>query len=150
MEIINDLRADIVKLQTEIQSLKALVTKPPIVNIDTAPLARAVTKDLDDYTRSGNALVARIEAVAATIPKKLEYGLNESTRVLLYSMGAMLLIGLFFGYLFTPDINETANKRMTAELAQAQRQIRYQENFIDHFRKLHPRDAAKYDRDNER
>lgn len=143
--MIKDLRGDVQALKAEIQSLKTMIGKPPVVNVDTAPLARAVTKDLDDYTRSGNALVARIEAAAAAIPKKLEYGLNESTKILVYSMGAMLLVGLFFGYLFTPDINETANKRMTAELAQAQRQIGQQQDFIDHFRKLHPRDAARYD-----
>jgi len=57
----------------------------------------------------------------------------------------MLLIGVFFGYLFTPDINESANKRLAAELAQAQRQVREQQGFEDYFRKKHPRDAARYD-----
>ncbi len=145
MEILDELRDEIKALRAEIQQVKQLVGKPPVVNVDTAPLARAVTKDLDDYTRSGSVVVARIEAAAATIPKKLEYGLNESTRVLLYSMGAMLLIGLFFGYLFTPDINESANKRLAAELAQAQHQIRDHQGFEDYFRKKHPKDAARYD-----
>lgn len=145
MEMIKDLRGDVQALKAEIQSLKAMLGKPPVVNVDTAPLARAVTKDLDDYTRSGNVVVARIEAAAATIPKKLEYGLNESTRILLYSMGAMLLIGLFFGYLFTPDIYESANKRLSTELAQAKHQLYEKQGFEDYFRKKHPRDAARYD-----
>ncbi len=145
MEILDDLRDEIKALRAEIQQVKQLIGKPPVVNVDTAPLARAVTKDLDDYTRSGNAVVARIEAAAATIPKKLEYGLNASTRLLLYSMGAMLLTGLFFGYLFTPDINESANKRLSAELAEAKHQLYEKQVFENYFRKKHPRDAARYD-----
>ena len=50
MEIINDLRADIVKLQAEIQSLKVQVAKPPVVNIDTAKLATVITDKLSGYT----------------------------------------------------------------------------------------------------
>ena len=149
MKVVEDLQKSVDSLhanfQTFTQDIKRILARPPINKIDPAEIAAAVKPVLDTHLATIERMTARLEALEARIPKKLEYGLNESTRVLLYSMGAMLLIGLFFGYLFTPDINESASKRQATELAAAQHQIREQQSFIDYFRKKHPRDAARYD-----
>jgi type II secretory pathway component PulM len=149
MKVVEDLQKSVDSLhanfQTFTQDIKRILARPPVNKIDPDEVAAAVKPILDGHLATVERMTARLEALEARIPKKLEYGLNESTRVLLYSMGAMLLIGLFFGYLFTPDINESANKRQAAELAGAQHQIREQQGFIDYFRKKHPRDAARYD-----
>ena len=154
MKVVEDLQKSIDSLlanfQTFTQDIKRVLARPPVNKIDSAEIAAAVKLIFDNHLATMERMTARLEAVEARIPKKLEYGLNESTKILVYSMGAMLLVGLFFGYLFTPDINETANNRQAAELARAQRQIQEQQAFIDHFHELHPRDAAKYDRDNGR
>ena len=154
MKVVEDLQKSIDSLlanfQTFTQDIKRVLARPPVNKIDSAEIAAAVKPILDNHLATMERMTARLEAVEARIPKKLEYGLNESTKILVYSMGAMLLVGLFFGYLFTPDINETANNRQAAELARTQRQIQEQQAFIDYFRNKHPRDAAKYDRDNGR
>jgi len=154
MKVVEDLQKSIDSLlanfQTFTQDIKRVLARPPVNKIDSAEIVAAVKPIFDNHLATMERMTARLEAVEARIPKKLEYGLNESTKILVYSMGAMLLVGLFFGYLFTPDINETANNRQAAELARSQRQIQEQQAFIDYFRKKHPRDAAKYDRDNGR
>ena len=154
MKVVEDLQKSVDSLlanfQTFTQDIKRVLARPPVNKIDSAEIAAAVKPIFDNHLATMERMTARLEAVEARIPKKLEYGLNESTKILVYSMGAMLLVGLFFGYLFTPDINEGASNRQAAELARAQQQIQEQQAFIDYFRNKHPRDAAKYDRDNGR
>jgi hypothetical protein len=149
MKVVEDLQKSIdylhANFQTFTQDIKRILARPPVNKIDPAEIAAAVKPILDDHLATIERMTARLEALEARIPKKLEYGLNASTRLLLYSMMAMLAIGLFFGYVLAPDINEGASNRQSAELVEAQRQIREQQGFIDYFRAKHPRDAARYD-----
>jgi hypothetical protein len=149
MEIINDLRADIVKLQAEIQSLKVQVAKPPVVNIDTVKLATVITDKLSDYTDAGNKVAGRIEAVAAKIPQELkhQYGINPSTRTLLIVVTSLVLAAVGLGYLATPRILEQQLVRQSAKIDRQAQIIDNREWEIEYYRSRNPRTAAQFDKE---
>ena len=149
MEIINDLRAEIVKLQAEIQSLKVQVAKPPVVNIDTVKLATVITDKLSDYTDAGNKVAGRIEAVAAKIPQELkhQYGINPSTRTLLIVVTSLVLAAVGLGYLATPRILEQQLVRQSAKIDRQAQIIDNREWEIEYYRSRNPRTAAQFDKE---
>jgi hypothetical protein len=149
MEIINDLRTDIVKLQAEIQSLKVQVAKPPVVNIDTAKLATVITDKLSGYTDAGDKVAGRIEAVAAKIPQELkhQYGINPSTRTLVIVVVAMVLAAIGVGYFATPRVLEQQLVRQSAKIDRQAQIIDNREWEIEYYRSRNPRTAAQFDKE---
>ncbi len=149
MEIINDLRTDIVKLQAEIQSLKVQVAKPPVVNIDTAKLATVITDKLSGYTDAGDKVAGRIEAVAAKIPQELkhQYGINPSTRTLVMVVVALVLAAIGVGYFATPRVLEQQLVRQSAKIDRQAQIIDNREWEIEYYRSRNPRTAAQFDKE---
>ena len=142
MEIINDLRADIVKLQAEIQSLKVQVAKPPVVNIDTAKLATVITDKLSGYTDAGDKVAGRIEAAAASIPRSVatRWGIYADTKWFLLILLVLTTAAVYTGYVLSPTIAEQYIKYQ-------QRNIEAQGDELNFLRRKNPRDAAQYARE---
>lgn len=153
MKVVEDLQKSVDSLlanfQTFTQDIKRVLARPPVNKIDSAEIAAAVKPIFDNHLATMERMTARLEAVEARIPKKLEYGLNESTRLLLYSMTGTLVAGMLFGYFLAPKFNQGRIERQEAELSKAITMINNQRKFIDHFHKLHPKDAATYDKTHE-
>jgi hypothetical protein len=151
MKVVEDLQKSIDSLhanfQTFTQDIKRILARPPVNKIDPAEIAAAVKPILDDHLATIERMTARLEALEARIPKKLEYGLNESTRLLLYAMLFTTLGGLAIGYMLAPIFNQKYTDYQSEQLVDANRTIKQQDSFIEYFRARHPRDAAKYDRD---
>ena len=149
MEIINDLRAEIIKLQAEIQSLKVQVANPPVVNIDTAKLATELARRMEAHTTAAEKVAKRIEAVAAQIPQELkhQYGINPSTRTLVIVVVGLVLAAIGVGYLATPRILEQQLVRQSAKIDRQAQIIDNREWEIEYYRSRNPRTAAQFDKE---
>ena len=149
MEIINDLRAEIVKLQAEIQSLKVQVAKPPVVNIDTAKLATELARRMEPHTVASEKVAKRIEAVAAQIPQELkhQYGINPSTRILVIVVVGLVLAAIGVGYFATPRVLEQQLVRQSAKIDRQAQIIDNREWEIEYYRSRNPRTATQFDKE---
>jgi hypothetical protein len=140
MEILKNLENEIKALSAKIDQVSKKVEQPPVVKIDTARLAMAVTQNLSDYTAAGEKVSKRIEAAAASIPREInnQYGIDPPTRTLAIVM-LLLMSAVGLAVFFSVP-------RLDAQRLDSQAEsIKWYKHELEYMRSKNPKTAANYD-----